>query len=285
MKHALTITLLAATAQLAVCQNTSFSAIVTGSGKPMILIPGLECSGAVWDGAVEHYRDRYQLHVLTLAGFAGQPAVPGLRLSAVRDDLIRYIRERHLDRPVLVGHSLGGFLALWVAATAPDLVSRVVSVDGLPFLPALFNPAAQTADSRDEAAGMQKLYASLAPAQLEAMSKMALTQMISDAKNVEMAAQWAAKSNGAFVGQVIYDMMTTDLRPEMARVGAPLLVIGAGKGVSPKARAAYEEQVAKAPDHGVIFADASLHFVMLDDPAFLFAAMDRFLSEGGRHAR
>jgi pimeloyl-ACP methyl ester carboxylesterase len=285
MKLALRVTLLAAAAQVAVCQNMSFSTVVSGTGKPMILIPGLECPGTVWDDTVRHFRDRYQVHVLTLAGFAGQPAIPGLRLRAVRDDLIRYIRDRRLDRPVLVGHSLGGFLALWVAASAPELASRVVSLDGVPFLPALFNPAAQPGDSKEEAERMQKLYASLAPPQLEAMSKMALTQMISDAKNVEMAAAWASQSDSAFVGQTIYDLMTTDLRPEMPRVTAPLLLIGAGKGVSPQVRAAYEDQVAKAPDHRVVFADGALHFIMLDDPSFLFGAMDRFLADGGRHAR
>jgi len=285
MKLALRITLLAAAAQIAVCQNTSFSAVVTGSGKPMILIPGLESSGAVWNGTVEHFRDRYQLHVLTLAGFAGQPAVAGLRLPAVRDDLIRYIRDQRLDRPVLVGHSLGGFLALWVAATVPDLVSRVISVDGVPFLPSLFNPAAQPGESREQAERMRKLYAPLAPSQLEAMSRMALTQMISDPKNIEMAARWASQSDSAFVGQAIYDLMTTDLRPEVSRITAPLLLIGAGKGASPQTRAAYEDQVAKAPDHRVVVADGALHFVMLDDPSFLLGAMDRFLAEGGRHER
>ncbi|HKE29829.1 MAG TPA: alpha/beta hydrolase [Bryobacteraceae bacterium] len=285
MKLALRITLLAAAAQIAVCQNTSFSAVVTGSGKPMILIPGLECPGAVWNGTVEHFRDRYQLHVLTLAGFAGQPAVAGLRLPAVRDDLIRYIRDQRLDRPVLVGHSLGGFLALWVAATVPDLASRVISVDGVPFLPSLFNPAVQPGESREQAERMRKLYAPLAPSQLEAMSRMALTQMISDPKNIEMAAAWASQSDSAFVGQAIYDLMTTDLRPEVSRITAPLLLIVAGKGASPQARAAYEDQVAKAPDHRVVVADGALHFVMLDDPSFLHGAMDRFLAEGGRHER
>ena len=153
----------------------------------MILIPGLQCSGAVWNEAVAHYSDEYQVHVLTIAGFAGEPAIPGLRLSTVRDDLIRYIRENKLDHPVIVGHSLGGFLALWIAATAPDMIDRIVSVDGVPFLPALFNPSATADESREDAARIQKMYASLGSQQLESMSRMALTQMIADLKNTEIA--------------------------------------------------------------------------------------------------
>jgi pimeloyl-ACP methyl ester carboxylesterase len=55
-------------------------------------------------------------------------------LQTVRDDVLRYIQEKKLDHPVIVGHSLGGFLAFWIAATAPDAVGPLVAVDGVPFL-------------------------------------------------------------------------------------------------------------------------------------------------------
>src|ERR1700677_1286306 len=70
-----------------------FKAVVTGSGPPMILIPGLASGGNVWDGTVAHFKDRYQCHVLTLAGFAGQPAMDGPFLEKVRDGIVKYIQE------------------------------------------------------------------------------------------------------------------------------------------------------------------------------------------------
>lgn len=66
----------------------------------------------------------------------------------------------------------------------------VVSVEGLPFLPGLSNPSATAAGSKDDADKMRKLYASLSPQQMDTMSRMALTQMIPEQKNVEMAAAW-----------------------------------------------------------------------------------------------
>jgi pimeloyl-ACP methyl ester carboxylesterase len=262
-------------------QNLPFSVSVHGAGKPMILIPGLESSGAVWDGTVAHYKTTHQLHVLTVAGFAGEPAIPGLKLCDVRDGVIRYIRENKLDHPVIVGHSLGGFVALWIAATAPELTGRIVSVDGVPFLPALFGESA----SEEDAARMQKMYASLSPQQMETMARMALTQMIAEPKNIEMAAGWAAKSDSAFVGQAVYDLMTTDLRPELEAIRAPVLLIGAGKALGAKAESAYEAQIANAPLHRVAIATNALHFIMLDDPDFLFGAMDAFLAKGEIHAK
>src|SRR5882724_9050843 len=94
--------------------HRSFSVDVQGSGSAMILIPGLQCPRDVWKEFMVHYSSRYQIHAVTITGFAGEPAIPGLGLSKVKDDLIQYIRDKELTKPVIVGHSLGGFLALWI---------------------------------------------------------------------------------------------------------------------------------------------------------------------------
>jgi pimeloyl-ACP methyl ester carboxylesterase len=99
-------------AQPSPAATRSFAVTVTGRGRPIILIPGLASSGETWDATVAHLRDRYACHVLTLAGFAGIPPVSGPFLSRVRGDIARYIDEQHLDHPIIVGHSLGGALAL-----------------------------------------------------------------------------------------------------------------------------------------------------------------------------
>jgi N-formylmaleamate deformylase len=81
-----------------------------------------------------------------LAGFAREPRIEAPFLETVRKDLAVYIRKNKLDKPVIVGHSLGGFMALWLAAREPDLVGPLVIVDSLPFLAGVMQPDA-TADS------------------------------------------------------------------------------------------------------------------------------------------
>jgi pimeloyl-ACP methyl ester carboxylesterase len=240
-------------------------------------------SGDVWDGVVEHFSSRYRLHVLTIAGFAGVPAVDGPLLPRVRDELIAYLREEHLDRPVLVGHSLGAFLAFWVASTVPDAVGSIVAVDGVPFMPALMNPSATVDDVKTQAGQMRALYRSMTPQQLGMQSRMALTQMISDPANIARAAGWAVQSDGRATGQAIYELMTTDLRGEAANIRSDVLLIAAAKGVASipdrleAVQKAYEAQVARVPHHRVVAATQALHFVMLDDAQFLYSTMDAFL--------
>jgi N-formylmaleamate deformylase len=262
----------------------SFSVTRVGHGRPMILIPGLVSSGDVWSSTVEHFKDRYECHVLTLAGFAGQPAIPVPFLQTVRDDVLKYIADKKLDHPVLVGHSLGGFLAYWIAATAPDQVGPIVSVEGVPYPAALINPGATPETSRAAAEQMKTTYAQLTREQLGAQFRTLLAAMITDPKNAEAAAPWSRTSDPATVGEAMAELMTIDLRETAAAIRTPVLLIGAAKLAEDDASrkqvaAAYEAQVAKIPRHQVMMAEHARHFVMLDDPAFLFAAMDRFLGE------
>src|SRR5262249_21387662 len=106
-----------------------FTVRVAGHGPAMILVPGLSCPGEVWDSTVAHYQDRYEMHVLSIAGFAGVPRVPGAMLTPIREALAQYIRAHRLEKPVILGHSLGGFVALDLAAHHPDLPGPLVIVD------------------------------------------------------------------------------------------------------------------------------------------------------------
>lgn len=262
--------------------HPSFDVKVTGRGPAIVMIPGLLSSGAVWDGAVERYRDRYTLHVLTLAGFGGPAPVGAPFLSRVRDEVIAYIREQKLQKPVIVGHSLGGFLGFWIAATAPDLIGGLVAVDGVPFLSALGNPGATAAGAKAQADQFQALYASFTREQLVAQSRMALVAMITEPADVERALTWVAASDPATAGRAIAELSTTDLREATAAITTPTLLIGAS-GAAPEAMRAgmakaYEAQVSRIAGARVIMADKARHFIMLDDPAFLFSALDQFLA-------
>jgi pimeloyl-ACP methyl ester carboxylesterase len=264
-------------------RTPSFSVEVVGHGRPMILIPGLTCGGDVWKTTVERFKDRYECHVLTLAGFAGQPAIPAPMLEAVRNDLAAYIREKKLSHPVIIGHSLGGFLTFWIGATEPTLVGPLVSVDGVTFLSALMDTNATPESAKTNAASMRNMMEGQTREQFAANNKMTLAGMITDPKNVGLIAPTCAKSDPKAVALAVYEVLTTDLRDDVARIQTPVLLIGAASfATSPemkkKVKAAYEAQVAKIPNHKVLLAEKAKHFIMLDDPSFLFSALDDFLA-------
>ena len=260
----------------------AFDVVVTGSGPPILLIPGLSTTGDVWEGTVEHLRGRYQLHVLTLAGFGGPAPLEEPFLPRVADALVEYAGTNQLSRPILIGHSLGGFLAFAAASQAPGVFGGIVAVDGVPFLPALGNPAATADQQASQANQVKAMYATLTPEQLAIQSRLALEGMITDPAHVEHVATWADLSAPQAVGVAMAEMLTTDLRDQAQSIDVPVLLIGAlgavPDRVRPALRAAYQAQVAALPHATVVFAERARHFVMLDDPSFLYGTLDRFLT-------
>ena len=109
---------------------------VEGAGPDVLLIPGLGASPAIWNDARAAVPG-YRYHVIHVAGFAGtSPSANGENspfLPAIADEVARYIRERGLSPLPLIGHSMGGHLAMAIAARHPGLASKVMVVDMLPF--------------------------------------------------------------------------------------------------------------------------------------------------------
>jgi N-formylmaleamate deformylase len=258
-----------------------FSVKVTGTGRPMILIPGLSCGGDVWDGTVAHFKDHYQCHVLTLAGFAGQPAISAPFLESVRAGIAKYISDQKLDHPIIIGHSLGGFMAFWVGSTIPRQVGPIIAVDGLPFLPSLFNPDATPESVKPFAEQFRSSLSAQTADEFAASNRKSLVAMITDPKNVDFVDATGKKSDPKAVGEAFYELMTTDLRPQVKAIQTPVLLIGATAAIPEDQRAAiqtiYREQVSTIPNHQVVFAPKAKHFIQLDEPQFFYAHVEAFL--------
>jgi N-formylmaleamate deformylase len=267
-------------ARLAPAEALPFGVRVTGHGPPMILIPGLASSGDVWNTTVAHEQDRFTCHVIELPGFAGRPRIPAPVLSTVRDALAGYIRDHHLDHPVIVGHSLGGFLALDLARSYPDLPGKLVIVDSLPFLPAASNPAATVESTRGFAGAIRTGVLSSSDAAFEQQERGILATMITDPAQQEVALGWVMRSDRSAVADALVEIMTTDLRPRLGAITAPTLVVETwtGWGVGREAvEQNYTRQYAELRGAKLVAADTAKHFVMFDDPAFLFGQMDAFV--------
>jgi pimeloyl-ACP methyl ester carboxylesterase len=264
-------------------QSRAFKVEVTGSGRPMILIPGLSSAGEVWAGTVARYKSKYECHVLTLAGFAGEPSIEAPFLETVRLQLSAYIREKKLHKPVIVGHSLGGFLALWIASKEPDLIGALVIVDSLPYIAAAQIPNATVESMKPQAEAMRTGIASQSREQFEKFQPTMLKTMIRDEDKIALVAKWGLASDLKTIGQAMYEMFTIDLQQEIAAIKSPTLVIGTWIGLKQYAtreavEGVFKSQYTKLANYEFALSDKAMHFVMYDDPEWLFEKMDRFLA-------
>ena len=265
--------------------HPTFTVRVVGKGQPMLLIPGLTCPGAVWDEAVAHYQRQYQCHVISLAGFGGTApvAVADPLLPTVRDQLLAYIKTQKLNKPVVVGHSLGGFMALALSAARPEAIGPLVIVDSLPYLAAIQNPAATVETVKPVAEKMrQQMQRGHLPA---AAQRQMVAGMATDTARQTQIARWGMASDPATTAQAMYDMYTIDLRDGISRIQQPVLVLGAWAAYAQygstkeSTRAIFAQQYAKLPQARIEMSEAGRHFLMYDDTAWFLAQADAFLKQ------
>jgi pimeloyl-ACP methyl ester carboxylesterase len=262
-----------------------FQVQVTGHGRPMILIPGLSSSGEVWDVAVAHYKDHYQLHVITLAGFAGVPRVPGPFLETARDAIAAYVRKNKLDHPIIVGHSLGGYLALDIAAHNPDLAGKLVIVDSYPMLAGTMDPNMTVGKAKAAGEQMRKGMEQQSQNMYERTTKsgMFTRAMVTKDSDLDRVIAWGLKSDRTAVTDAMSELMSADLRSEISKIKIPVLVLGSWIGYKEygatheTVEANLRAQYAKLDGVQIAVTDTARHFIMWDDPNWMFAQVDRFL--------
>lgn len=263
----------------------SFQVKVEGSGQPMILIPGLSSHGSVWNDTVAKYKDNYQTHVVTLPGFAG---VAPMDLSSgflvpIKEELLNYIENNNLKDPILIGHSLGGFMAMLMAIDKPDGFGKIIIVDSAPFFSALQNPMATVETAKAMADMTRKQMQGQSKERLAASLDMMLPAMILDKQNIEIAKNWGLNSDGPTVGLAMYELMTTDLRDKIAVIESPVMLLGAwvaykNYGATHESvESNYSNQYSKVKDFQIHLTDVGQHFIMWDDAEFYFKNLNKFL--------
>lgn len=258
---------------------------VQGSGPDVVLIPGLTSSPDVWASTVAAMPG-YRYHLVHVSGFAGRPSganANGPMLAPVAEEIARYIREQRLVRPALVGHSMGGSWAMMVAGRHPELAGRVMVVDMMPFMAAMFGGPSATPETIRPMA--EQMRAGMASSQGEAR-RPRIEQTIASMARTEAQrpalVEQGMTSDPVVGAQGMYDLITTDLRPEVARIRVPFTVLW----VRPPNAPVTEEQMSQfyalsyagAPHAAVRRIPDSYHFIMLDEPEAFQRELRAFLT-------
>jgi len=259
-------------------------------GRPVVFIPGLASAGAVWDAAAAGIVDGHDVHIVTLAGFAGVPAVDpiGPYIERAVGSLAVYFDEEGLQDVVLVGHSMGAQISLQLAAARPDAVGQVLVVDSAPFYAALFNPTVTPEAAAQYGAQLGMQLAATSQEQFLAFVRQGIAVQSITESGQERVMGYMERSDQAAVAQAMGDVAGSDFRPILAKVSAPVTVLAAWSEGAPyssdQLRAIYEGQYAGLTDVDVRVIANSRHFIMLDQPDAFANALGGVLTadRGGR---
>lgn len=225
-----------------------------GEGPPVVLVHGLGRSARWWRATTESLGQDHRVIVPELPGFGYGVGARPFRVAEAAGILGRLVERLGLERPALVGHSLGAIVCLGLAATMPGAVSSLV----------LISPAARTASPRLAGNVLPAVRTVLDLPPAGALTVMSDLAMRSPAALLRAAQEILARGGEPGI----------DAEPPVST----LVVWGARDALVPIGGAGW---VARGlPSARVVIIPGAGHVPMLDRADILNAELRRFLAEG-----
>jgi len=253
-----------------------FQVEVSGQGsKAIIFIPGFASSGKVWDDTRQKFEKSYKCYTLTMAGFAGAKPEGEATFKTWTESIARYIKDNNIAKPIVIGHSMGGAMALALASEYPDLVGKIVVIDALPCLAAMSNPTFQPTEKPDCSAMITQM-TSLSNDQFTQMQRMTVRGLVADTTTHNMIVGWSVASDRSTLGKMFCDFMNTDLREKLKSIKCPSLIL-----LEPYFKTmggAVESQYRNLATADLQYATKGLHFIMFDDKQWYLDQLSRFIA-------
>jgi pimeloyl-ACP methyl ester carboxylesterase len=237
-----------------------------GSGaREFLFVPGWCCDHSAFRPQFDHFAGTQSVTALDLRG-VGRSEAPetGYGIPDFADDLAQLCEVVGIERPVVVGHSLGGMIAVELSARFPALASALVLVDPgpidpLPATPEFFRGFAEQLEGPD-GEDIRRAYVHDMGARDEELARWIVDHMCAVEQPIAAA--------------VIRGVSEWNGREPFARCDVPVLLIGAGLGEDPDAL----RLRAIKPDLEVGITVGAGHFHQLEVPEQVNAMIERFLA-------
>lgn len=241
---------------------------VLGRGRPVLFLHGWMGSWRYWFPNMQHVAEHFRAYSFDFWGFGDsrRPATPE-SIQNYSDQVIRFLDELGIDRVLLVGHSMGGMVALKTAIAHPRRIARVAAV-GAPI-------------DGDSLSWLLKLTDRPVLAELFArtrwLRRFAFRHFLGETNDpaVNEILDDSVKSSSTTLQRAVASMWRTDLRPELPRLTVPTLIVHGGRDeiVNPNQADLFNN----IPSAQVVVMPESRHFPFLDEAELFNEVLLRFL--------
>jgi len=245
--------------------QSPFKVVVKGKGDPVLLFAGFGCSGEVWNETVSMLSKTYECHIFTFAGFGNVPPIESPWLTKIKDEVIVYVKEKKLRKPILLGHSLGGTLSLWLASLEKDMFKKVIAVDALPASVTLMIPDYK-GDIIPYDNPRSKMMLEMDSTSFAQMNSQSIPYMCLNVEKQKTILNWMSIADRKTYVYGYIDMLNLDLRKQIAEIKIPVIILAATNPDLSSVQKTYQSQYENLPSVVIHYAEHSAHFVMYDQP-------------------
>jgi pimeloyl-ACP methyl ester carboxylesterase len=235
----------------------------------LVLVHGLGASARIWDRVLPFLKNNFQLHVYELHGHGQTPPLERPSLDAEVAALRAWIQDKGLIYPAIVGHGLGGMIAMQYTFAHPVDVQRLIVIDAAP------RQLATAEQKRDIARALVEDYDRFVASRYVAISR--------DEGICDLAVDMALRTDSATFTALLLDSFDWDLSEELPRQAVPMLVVGS-EAFLPDAgyERAYLAEYGFGEARSLAFkrVEGTGHYLMLEKPTFLGSVITVWLREG-----
>lgn len=108
------------------------NSVVSGSGRPLLILHGLFGSSGNWQSIARRLARSFSVHALDLRNHGSSPWFTDMSYPSMAADVLEYMRHRGIEKALIVGHSMGGKVAMEMALSAPEQVEGLLVLDIAP---------------------------------------------------------------------------------------------------------------------------------------------------------
>ncbi|MEH1899688.1 MAG: alpha/beta hydrolase [Nostoc sp.] len=269
--------------------GAQMSYISAGEGKPLVMLHGWSQSAEQFKYQIPAFAEHYRVIAVDFRGHGESEKVSfGYRISRLSKDLQELIGALQLEKPHLLGHSMGcAIIWSYLDLFGLDEIDRLVLVDQSPLGTLRSHWNAQEIAASGAIFTAEQLNAAVyalesSKSEAEEFTRNLLASMVTPAMSKEQF-EWIVECNQrlprAIAATLLYNHLHTDWRDQIVRIRNPTLILGGRKSMIPWQSQVWINQ--NIPDSELeIFeaAEGGGHFMFIENPDKFNRRVLQFLS-------
>lgn len=194
-----------------------FRLVVSPKKPNLIFLHGWGASWQVWQPVLDRLKGKYNLYAPDLPGFGSHSISQPQKLENYTNYLTEYIKEHHIKKPIVIGHSFGGAVAAKTAIDQPKSIFKLVLVDSAtirhPYLPQKITKIAI-------AKVFKAIFSLPLLSQLQQSARLRYYQLIGLSQS-----DYSSTINNPHLRATLNSILKEDLSSELSKITIPTIVI------------------------------------------------------------